>query len=265
MKIKEIVKILELFAPLPLQESYDNSGLQVGLTDAETSRVLFCLDVTEEVIHYAISQECNLIIAHHPLLFRGVKRVGEDTQVERCLRLAIKHDITLYAAHTNLDNAENGVSFQMGEKLGLKNLSFLRPNDLSVPLSGSGAIGDLSEAMPIKDFISLVGRTFQAENIQFSQSEKDIVKKVALCGGAGDFLIADALYKEADVFITGEIGYHLFFGHEKEISLLAIGHYESERYVPELMEKIVKKELPELFTIVYPFTTNPVHNQTISL
>ena len=134
MKIKEIVSALERFAPLPLQESYDNAGLQVGLTEAEASGALLCLDVTEEVIEEAVDLGCNLIVAHHPLLFRGVKCVADTTQVERCLRLAIKNDICIYAAHTNLDNAEDGVNYKMAEKLGLVDV---------VPLTGGGVLGYL--------------------------------------------------------------------------------------------------------------------------
>lgn len=259
MKIKEITKILEMFAPLPLQESYDNSGLQVGLTEAETSRVLFCLDVTEDVIEYAHNQGCRLVIAHHPLLFRGVKRVGDSTIVERCLRLAIKYDITLYAAHTNLDNAEGGVSFQMAEKLGLTNLSFLRSEPkLANVNSGSGVVGEFSSPIPYQEFLQLLKNTFEIDAFQYAPATKSMIQRVALCGGSGDFLISDAIATEADAFITGEIGYHLYFGWERSIWLFALGHYHSEKYVPELMEKIVKEVYPELPTLLYPATTNPI-------
>ena len=105
MKIKEVAEALERFAPLPLQEDYDNAGLQIGLTEVEASGALLCLDVTEAVIEEAAAKGCNLIVAHHPLLFRGLKQVSDTTQVERCVRLAIQRDIAIYAAHTNLDNA----------------------------------------------------------------------------------------------------------------------------------------------------------------
>ena len=126
-KIKEITDALEMFAPLPLQEGYDNAGLQVGVTDAEVKRVLLCLDVTEEVIDEAITSEYNLIISHHPLIFHPLKKITGRNYVERCVQKAIRHDIAIYAAHTNLDNAPGGVNFKMAEKLGLKNAKILTP------------------------------------------------------------------------------------------------------------------------------------------
>lgn len=259
MKIKDVVKTLELFAPLPLQESYDNSGLQVGLTEAETSRVLLCLDVTEEVIKYAVAHQCNLIVAHHPLLFKGLKRVGDSTLVERCLRLAILNDITLYAAHTNLDNSDGGVSFQIAKKMGLVDVTFLREegkfNDCPY---GSGVIGNLTTPLQSHDFLALVQNVFQTASFAYSESQKTEIQKVAICGGSGDFLIQDAVKQGADAFITGEIGYHYYHGWESSLWLIATGHYESERYVPELMEQIIKREYPQLDTMVYPHTTSPI-------
>ena len=126
-KIKEITDALEMFAPLPLQEGYDNAGLQVGVTEAEVKRVLLCLDVTEEVIDEAITSEYNLIISHHPLIFHPLKKITGRNYVERCVQKAIRHDIAIYAAHTNLDNAPGGVNFKMAEKLGLKNAKILTP------------------------------------------------------------------------------------------------------------------------------------------
>ena len=127
MKIKDIVNALEHFAPLPLQDGFDNSGLQIGLTDVEATGALLCLDVTEAIIDEAIEKNCNLIIAHHPLLFVGYKSITGKTYVERCILKAIKHDIVIYAAHTNLDNAPGGVSFKIAEMLGLQQARVLAP------------------------------------------------------------------------------------------------------------------------------------------
>ena len=127
MKIKEIIAALERFAPLPLQESYDNAGLQCGLTETEASGALLCLDVTENVLQEAIDLGCNIVVSHHPLLFHGLKSVGNATLVQRCIRMAIQNDLCIYAAHTNLDNAEDGVNFKMAEKLGLIDVQFMEP------------------------------------------------------------------------------------------------------------------------------------------
>ena len=125
MQIQEIARALENFAPLPLQEGYDNAGLQIGITGNECSGALLCLDVTEAVIEEASRLGFNLIVAHHPLLFRGVKCVSDSTQVQRCIRLAVQRDIAIYAAHTNLDNARGGVNFEIAARLGLQKLDWL--------------------------------------------------------------------------------------------------------------------------------------------
>ena len=128
-KIKEITDALEMFAPLPLQEGYDNAGLQIGLTEAEVKGALLCLDVTEDILDEAIASECNLVISHHPLIFNPIKRVTGRNYVERCIMKAIRNDIAIYSAHTNLDSAPGGVNYKMAEKLGLKNVKILAPKE----------------------------------------------------------------------------------------------------------------------------------------
>ena len=143
MKAKQVLDALEQYAPLPLQDSYDNAGLQIGLTaEQEVTGALLCLDVTEAVIDEAERMGCNLIVAHHPLLFRGLKSITGQNYVERCVIKAIQKGIGIYAAHTNLDNAEGGVNYCIAEKIGLKNLSFLESKNAVVP-AGSGVIGEL--------------------------------------------------------------------------------------------------------------------------
>ena len=127
MKIKEIVNALERFAPLPLQDGFDNAGLQIGLTDAEATGALLCLDVTEAVLDEAIALGYNLIISHHPLIFKGYKSITGKNYVERCIIKAIRNEITIYSAHTNLDNTWGGVNFKMAEKIGLQKIQILEP------------------------------------------------------------------------------------------------------------------------------------------
>ena len=147
MKIKEIVSALERFAPLPLQDGFDNAGLQVGLTDAEATGALLCLDVTEAVLDEAIALGYNVVISHHPLIFKGYKSITGQDYVERCIRKAIKNDIVIYSAHTNLDNAQGGVNFKIAEKIGLKDVRVLSPKEDSllklvtyVPISQAGIV-----------------------------------------------------------------------------------------------------------------------------
>jgi dinuclear metal center YbgI/SA1388 family protein len=127
MKIKDVLKVLEAFAPLPLQEHYDHAGLQVGDGDRVATGALICLDVTEQTVHEAVETQCNLIIAHHPLIFKPVQSVTGRNYIERCIHLACKHDVAIYAAHTNLDNAAQGVNHKLAQILGLQNTKILSP------------------------------------------------------------------------------------------------------------------------------------------
>jgi len=127
MKISEIIEQIEALAPLPLQESFDNSGLQTGDISQEVKGILLCIDVTEAVMDEAVTLGCNLVISHHPLLFKPLKTLTGKNYIERCVIKACKHDIALYASHTNLDNAEKGINYLLAEKIGLQNTRILAP------------------------------------------------------------------------------------------------------------------------------------------
>lgn len=260
MKIKEVAETLERFAPLPLQESYDNAGLQIGLTEGEdVSGVLLCLDVTEEVIGEAKRKGCNLLVSHHPLIFRPLRHLTEDTQVERCVRMAIQAGIGIYSAHTNLDNAPDGVNFMIAERLGLHDVKFLQ--HLPHGNGGSGIIGVLPEPMPTTDFITLVKDRFQVECLMHNVSDKQHISRVALCGGAGDFLLDEAITQGADAFLTGEMSYHRYFGHEDDLLIGVMGHYQSEQFTIQLLHRILKQALPELQVMETEVNTNPISYQ----
>ncbi|MBP3227877.1 MAG: Nif3-like dinuclear metal center hexameric protein [Bacteroidaceae bacterium] len=242
MKIKEAVRALELFAPLPLQESYDNAGLQIGLTERELSGALLCLDVTEETVAEAVAKGCNLIVAHHPLLFRGLKCVSDADYVQRTVRAAIRADVAIYAAHTNLDNARGGVNFRAAEMLGLQGADFLRP--LPGVEGGSGVVGDLPEAVGTEAFLNIIRSAFGVERIEANLAQPAAIRRVAFCGGAGDFLIDDAVRAGADAFVTGEVGYHHFFGHDDELLVCALGHHDSEWHAAALLRDILRPACP---------------------
>jgi dinuclear metal center YbgI/SA1388 family protein len=345
MKISEITSVIESFAPLALQESYDNSGIQLGDINEETGSALVCIDITEEVIDEAIALNTKLIISHHPLIFIGLKSITGKNYIERCVVKALKNDITIYTAHTNLDNAWGGVSFKMAEKLGLQNVRILSeltesllklvtfvpsehlenvrnslfeagvghignydqcsyqsegygtfrageesnpfcgekgiqhtesetrlevilPNYLKskvvkalceshpyeepafdlIPLknrfalAGAGVIGEFPEDMTEIEFLQKIKTDFQIEGLKFSPLRSKPVRKVALCGGSGAFLIGNALGVQADAYITGDIKYHDFFNHNNAILLVDAGHYESEQYTIELICEIIQKK-----------------------
>ena len=259
MKIKEIVDALERFAPLPLQDGFDNAGMQVGLTDADCAGALLCLDVTEEVLDEAIKEGCNLVVSHHPLIFKGIKSLTASNHVERCVMKAIKHDITIFSAHTNLDNAVNGVNFKMAEKIGLKHVEMLEPRADGWLSAGAGVVGELAVPEAEEAFLQRIKQTFQVGCVKHTAFTGRQIRKVALCGGAGAFLMPEAIKKGADVFITGEIKYHDYFGRAEEILLAEIGHYESEQYTKEIFKKIISEQFPEVRVKMTTVNTNPIN------
>lgn len=255
MKIKEIVSALERFAPLPLQDGFDNAGLQIGLTEAEATGALLCLDVTEAVVDEAIALGYNLVIAHHPLIFKGRKSITGSDYVERCIIKAIKNDIVVYAAHTNLDNAPGGVNFKIAEKIGLKHVRVLEAKEGE---AGAGVIGELDKPETETEFLKRIKKTFEVECLRHNKLTGREIQTVALCGGAGAFLMPLAIRQRADVFITGEIKYHDYFGHEGDLLLAEIGHYESEQYTKEIFYTIIRDLFPYFEVQMTKINTNPI-------
>lgn len=252
MIAREIMTAIEKAAPLQLQEEYDNAGLQCGNPQREVRRVLTCLDITEAVVRQAIETGCQMIVSHHPLLFRPVKCISaEGDYISRCLYLALTHDLVLYSAHTNLDNAPEGVCRKMGERLNLSDIHPLAtlPSTRFAGLSpdfaancGSGVIGQLPKAMSGREFVELVRTRFESDAIRINADAPELLEReirtVALCGGSGSEFIPDAEQQGADVYLTGEIGYHRLFGHDR-ILLVEAGHYETEHLVGEWLRDII--------------------------
>ena len=253
-----MLSALEQFAPLPLQESWDNAGLQIGLTEAEVSGALLCLDVTEAVIDEAEKKGCNMVVSHHPLLFRGLKQISDATDVQRTVWKAIQKGICVVSMHTNMDNARNGVNFKIAERLGLKNVMFMAPKTVDGAECGSGVTGELSEPMAADDFISHVKRQMEAESAMCNELLRRPISKVAICGGAGDFLLDDAVRAGADAFLTGEMHYHQYFGYEQKIQICVIGHYESEHFTTEIFRDIIQQACPDVRCEIAETNTNPI-------
>lgn len=362
MKIAEIISSLEKLAPRVYQEAYDNSGLICGNPDAGINKVLCTLDCTEAVIHEAVARGCGMVVAHHPIVFSGLKSLTGKTYVERTVMEAIRQDVAIYAIHTNLDKAWMGVNRKMGEKLGLQNLETLHPeqdvlrkiytyvpqNDLDrvreamfkagaghigeydqcsfntpgtgtfrgssdskpsvgkagestseeeirvemifpvhlqqqivealisshpyeevaydlVKLEndhqriGSGMIGSLPSPLDEKGLLALVGRVFKCEVIRHTALLGRQIERVAICGGAGRFLLNDAIRRGADVFITADIKYHEFFDAEHKLLMMDIGHHESEQFTPELLKEYIEEKFPTFAVLLSEAITNPVH------
>ncbi len=361
MRIKDIVKPLEEIAPVCLQESYDNSGLQIGYPDQEADKVLITLDITDEVVEEAIQKGCKLIISHHPLIFTGLKKITGKNYTERLVSKIIKNDIAVYAAHTNLDNAAQGINEILGKKLGLINLKILHPkkdllrklvtfcptehaekvrtalftagaghignydscsfntpgtgsfrglensnpftgetgklhfeNEIRIetiypiykeqdilkalfsshpyeevaydiyPLNntfsrvGAGMIGELEREADEIEFLKIIKKTIGAKIIRHSGLTGNKIRKVALCGGSGSFLIPEAVKAGADIYITGDIKYHDFFDAEKKILIADAGHFETEQFAKELIYSILIKNFPTFAVLISEINTNPI-------
>ena len=258
MKIKEVIDALERFAPLPLQEGFDNAGLQVGLTGAKVSGALLCLDVTEAVVDEAVALGCNLIVSHHPLLFHALKRISDTDEVQRTVLKAIKNDITVVSMHTNIDNAYGGVNFKIAEKMNLLKPRFFASKMVDGLECGSGVVGEFEEAMAADDFIVMLKRNFDVECVQCNQLLRRPIKRVAICGGAGSFLLGEAVKCGADAFVTGEMHYHEYFGREQQIQIAVIGHYQSEQFTNEIFETIIREACPGVKTYLTKMNTNPI-------
>lgn len=252
-KVSDVIKAIERIAPLRLQDEWDNSGLQVGFAGDEVGKVLVCLDITEEIVDEAIAGKCNMIVSHHPLLFHSLKQVSDCTYQQRCVTKAIKEGIAIYSAHTSLDNAPGGVNHKIAELIGLKNPEWLEAKEDS----GSGLIGELPEALEPEQFLETLKTTFKVESLRHSEPAGKPVKKVALCGGAGAFLMPPAKTLGADCFITGEFHYHDYFESDGML-LVELGHYQSEQYTQDLLKDILEKALPGIQIQTTEINTNPI-------
>ncbi|GAA4782360.1 Nif3-like dinuclear metal center hexameric protein [Olivibacter ginsenosidimutans] len=362
MILKALIDYLESLAPLAYQETYDNAGLIVGHPNQEIHQAIVALDCTEEVIEEAVSKQCNLIIAHHPIVFKGLKRFNGQTYVERVVMKAIKHGIALYAIHTNLDNMYHGVNRKIAEKLGLEQLSILSPkadllsklvvfvpsdhvetvrtalfqagagdignysecsfgttgsgtfkaqeganpyvghiNERHVekeerveliyprhierkllialyehhpyeevaydiyPLQnrydrvGSGMIGVLPNPMAELDFMAYLKDRLQVQVIRHTALRQKTIQRIAVCGGAGGFLLPHAIRQGADIFITADYKYHEFFDAEGKTIIADVGHFESEQFTQELLLEIIQKKFPNFAVRLTGVNTNPIN------
>lgn len=362
MKIQEIITVLESVAPTSLQESYDNAGLITGITSWDCTGIITTLDATEAVVQEAIEKKCNLIVAHHPIIFGGLRKITGKNYVEQTIITAIKNDIAIYAIHTNLDNVLHGVNTAIADKLGLINRKILQPkNDTLkklytfVPIEfaenvrsaifnaggghisnysecsfntagqgtfkpgegtnpftgkrgirhteeeikmemifpawqeqailkamiaahpyeevaydlvaldnknqqvGSGLVGDLPKPISEKALLELLKEKFNLSVIRHTILLEKQVTKIALCGGAGSFLIGAAAASGAGFYITGDIKYHDFFDANNGLVVADIGHFESEQYTIDLLFDILSQKFPTFAVLKTGVKTNPVH------
>lgn len=257
-QVSHILTFLETWAPQSTKLDYDNVGLLVGSPEAAVHSVLVCLDVTQAVIDEAIQRKCDLIVAHHPLIFKRISHIIPDGDQGASLYKLIRNDISLITAHTNLDAASGGVSFALAERLGLNHVDFLdRADDGTTGMGAVGIIPD-KEGIPEDEFLNLVCDRLACRALRYSGSSKTI-KKVAVCGGAGVFLLNKAAMSGAHAFVTADIKYHDYFHNNDNFMLIDAGHYETEIPVVPVIKEKLKQAFPNLEIHVTDVKTSPMH------
>lgn len=252
VSIKNITDCLEDVAPLSWQESYDNAGLILGNPDMDCKGVLVCLDVMPEIVDEAIEKGCNMILSHHPFIFSGIKKIVYNSNIDKILRKAMKNNIAIYASHTNMDSSSTGVNYMLAKKIGLTNIQRLQYSTTIEDKAylGCGAIGELDKELAGEEFLNIVKEKLSLKSIRYFGNLTKKIKKVGLCGGAGAEFVKDAIINNCDCYLTGDIKYHNFLETEEKILLADIGHFESEQFILERFQEIVKEKFPTLPTFL---------------
>lgn len=258
MKIKDITDVIERFAPLAYQESYDNAGLIVGRPDDEVRQALLAVDVTDEVLDEAEREGCDLVITHHPIVFHPLKRFNSADMVQRCVERAIRRGIALYACHTNLDSAPEGLSWRLAALLGIGELSVLQPSE-GDPRAGFGVVGELPEPLPTVEFLRRMQQRLGVKVVRHSDLVSEQVRRIALCTGAGASLMADARRAGADLYVTADLKYNDFMFPDGEFVVADIGHFESEYCAIELLFEVLSKNLITFAVRKSGCSRNPVN------
>lgn len=262
LKIREIIAALETLAPLEWQEEWDNAGIQIGDPDRELTGLLLCVDVTEQILDEAIRKNCNMIVAHHPLLFKPLRSIQGRNYIERCVIKACKHDLLIYAAHTNLDNAPEGVNFRLAQKLKLIDTIVLDKKENLVSADGKpvgmGVVGNLPAPFTPAEFVEQIRTLFDVDCIQAAKNIDKPIKRVAICGGSGASLRQKAEKAGADVLLTGEARYNDYLDAAGNILMLTIGHFESERCTIQIFYEEIRKKFITFDLNIVCVNSNPV-------
>ena len=256
MTVRDITSVIEDFAPLSIQEGWDNSGLLIGSPDQDVHGVLIGFDCTPELIEEAVSCGADLVVTHHPLIFGGVKNISPDDPTGLAIIKAVSAGIAVYAAHTTADKVLAGVSGAMARRLGLEDIQVLDEEGEGI---GLGAVGNLPKPMPAEEFISYVKSCFGLSVARCSRPLDIMVSRVAMCGGSGSSLIGKAMESGAQAYLCGDISYHHFFT-PKDFMLIDIGHFEGEVEICQVLLTLLRKKFPTFAvrTSVKLESANPV-------
>lgn len=244
MKIKDIVDFLKEEFPLDLQEKWDNSGIQVGDVENDVKNIMISLDLDSETIKKAKENSCNLIINHHPLLFNSIKSVDFKDDKNKMIADLIKNNITVFAMHTNLDKARGGVNDNFAKVLKLKDIKDLDIENEN-PMARMGLIKETSS----KDFAKFVKEKLACKGLILYGDREKLVKKIALCGGAGSDFIKDAIDRGCDLIVTSDVKYHEALDNCKNINIIDPGHFASENHVIYMLKDLLDKKFStEIYT-----------------
>ena len=255
MKVKDIIRVIEDFAPLSIQEGWDNSGLCIGSPEDVVSSVLLGLDCTPDLVDEAIACGADMIVTHHPLIFSGLKKISPDNPVGEAVMKAIKAGISIYSAHTSADKVIAGVSGAMAARLGLEDVQIL---DEDGEGTGLGVVGNLPEPLSAEEAVRLVKKSFGLKAMRASRPVDGKISRIAMCGGSGGSLIGAAMKSGAQLYISGDISYHNFFTREG-FMIMDIGHYESEIEIVDILFSLIKKNFPTFAVrITQNIYSNPI-------
>ncbi|MFO3717722.1 Nif3-like dinuclear metal center hexameric protein [Anaerococcus sp. ENR1011] len=235
MEIRDLIYKLNEKYPLDLQENWDNSGLQIGNLNNELKNILVSLDLEDEGVDLAIKNNCNLIITHHPYLFNGTKSIDLSDQFYKRLEKVIKNDITVFAMHTNLDIADDGLNDNLCNILEIKN-----PRVLEVGNEvGLGRFGEINPTQA-KNFASIVKEKLKAEELIYYGDMEKTISKIAVCGGSGSSLLDDALEHSCDLMLTGDVSYHMAMDYSNRgLIIIDAGHFASENHVIYKLKDVI--------------------------
>lgn len=256
MKLSEITAAIEAVAPLSYQQDYDNAGLVVGDPEREVRSALLCVDITEGVMDEAEELGVDAVISHHPIIFRPLRHLTDSGYEERVVARAIRSGIALYAAHTNLDFAPEGMSYYLANELGISQIELLVKNP---DASGMGVIGQLKQPIDALEFLKHVARTLRIDALRHSALPTRPIRRVALCTGAGEELIPAARVAGAELFLTADIRFHHFLQAAGGMPVADIGHFESEYCAIALLEAIISKKFPTFALRRSNRSVNPVN------
>lgn len=257
MQVKDIVCAIEEFAPKGVQESWDNSGLLIGSPEDEVKGVLVGFDCTRELIEEAVEKGCNMVVTHHPLIFRGLKQIGPEDPVGATVMAAIRSGVAVYAAHTSADKVPQGVSWAIALKLGLKDIEILEKD---ADGNGLGCIGTLPKPLTGKEALEYVGKAFGLKMIKSSKPLEKAISRVAVLGGSGGGEIDVAREAGAQLYVTADVSYHNFFTRDG-FMVMDIGHFESEVDIVSILLTQIRKKFPTFasYSSGKLDRSNPVH------